>query len=65
MLKKADIFPTNPKWSIEGREQGNTWKTLLITLLVLAAGVFLSLGDIAQLWCNKSNLNILQSSLSS
>jgi hypothetical protein len=46
MLKKADIFPANPKWSINGKEFGSTWKTVILTVLIVVGGFFMSINDI-------------------
>ena len=63
MIQKADIFPANPKWSIEGQEYGSTWKTFVLTVIVLAASVAMSLTDLSQLWTDKSDLDIVETSL--
>jgi hypothetical protein len=58
MLKNVDIFPANPKWSIEGKEFGSTWKTFILTLAVLGASIFMSYNNLSQLWISKANLTL-------
>lgn len=60
MLKKADLYPTNPRWTIDYKETGSTWKTVILTVGIIVASFFMSYGDIQNLWIPTSALTVTE-----